>query len=288
MGEIRRFFMYICVMMKSIISILCLLTCFQTTGDREILKDCLQKLRMQSDISPGNLMVRSALFFSDKPYVAHTLEINETESLVVNLREFDCTTLVETCLAMTLSASHGLQDSIYTQYLQKIRYRNGIIDGYTSRLHYSSDWIATNSSAGFIRDITKETGGKELPLHVNYMSTHPDAYKQLKNHPEEIEKIKKIEANINRQVHYYIPKKEISACEDKIQNGDILFFVTSIEGLDISHMGIAHRYNGKLTFIHASSLAKKVIINPESLEEYCLKNKSNKGIMVCRVLQNFS
>ncbi len=38
-------------------------------------------------------------------------------------------------------------------------------------------------------------------------------------------------------------------------------FVTTVNGLDLSHVGIVYRKAGKLTFIHAStSAAKKVII----------------------------
>lgn len=49
----------------------------------------------------------SPLYFAKKllgrPYVGQTLEINEEEQLVVNLRELDCTTLVETSAALALA-----------------------------------------------------------------------------------------------------------------------------------------------------------------------------------------
>ena len=49
------------------------------------------------------------LFFARKflgvPYVAHTLEVNDSEQLVVNTRQLDCTTLVETVTALTLCLS---------------------------------------------------------------------------------------------------------------------------------------------------------------------------------------
>ena len=48
------------------------------------------------------------LFFARKfigiPYVAHTLEVNDDERLVVNTRQLDCTTFVETVTALTLCA----------------------------------------------------------------------------------------------------------------------------------------------------------------------------------------
>ena len=41
------------------------------------------------------------------PYVAHTLEVNDDEQLVVNTRQLDCTTLVETVMALTICAHQG-------------------------------------------------------------------------------------------------------------------------------------------------------------------------------------
>ncbi len=45
-------------------------------------------------------------FFEDSPYAEHSLE-HEPEALVVNLREFDCTTFVESCLAISRTIRSG-------------------------------------------------------------------------------------------------------------------------------------------------------------------------------------
>lgn len=47
----------------------------------------------------GNAMLKYGLNFLKTPYVAHTLEVNEEEKLVVNFDEVDCTTFcgVRTC-----------------------------------------------------------------------------------------------------------------------------------------------------------------------------------------------
>ena len=39
-----------------------------------------------------NVTLKYALKFINTPYVAHTLEINDQEQLVINLKEVDCTT----------------------------------------------------------------------------------------------------------------------------------------------------------------------------------------------------
>ena len=41
------------------------------------------------------------------PYVAHTLEVNDREQLVVNTRQLDCTTFVETVTALKLCTQAG-------------------------------------------------------------------------------------------------------------------------------------------------------------------------------------
>jgi hypothetical protein len=47
--------------------------------------------------------VQTANTLLGRPYVHHTLEGNATEQLVVNTREFDCTTFIETTLAIALA-----------------------------------------------------------------------------------------------------------------------------------------------------------------------------------------
>ena len=228
-------------------------------------------------------LLSSARQFLGTPYVGGTLEVNDKEALVVNQEEVDCSTLVEYSLAHSICAQLGdTSSSAFRHHLQQIRYRQGIISGYTSRLHYATDWIYNGEQAGYFRNITKEIGGTRLPLQLHYMSSHPQHYRHLDGNPREIAAIRAIEDSINARTHYYIAKENIPAVSAKIQDGDIIFFVTSIAGLDVSHMGIACRKGKTLTFVHASTRAKQVIVNPESLVAYCMNNKRTKGIIVCR------
>ena len=269
--------------------ILCLFLFSASTSESEnkdvaIANDYFAHYRQEQHLPPGELITKTALYFLGTPYVSSTLEINETEQLVVNLRELDCMTLVENCLALTQTVRSGsMTYNHFTQKLQRIRYRGGIIDGYPSRLHYTSDWITDNVAKQILSDKTKGLGGKSMQFNLNFMSTHPESYNALKNHPDDIAKMQQIEKKVNRRTYYFIPKNEIPGNEKLIQNGDIICFVTSIEGLDISHLGIAYRKNGMLTFIHASSQAHKVIVNSESIAGYCAKMKRNTGIMVLRM-----
>ncbi|MFA6767070.1 MAG: N-acetylmuramoyl-L-alanine amidase-like domain-containing protein [Parabacteroides sp.] len=240
--------------------------------------------RMQPMISQptGDLMVETAKFFLGTPYVASTLE-KEPEQLVVNLQELDCMTLVETTTALVRTLRDKDQSfKSFCRHLQEDRYRNGKISDYTDRLHYTTDWIFENQKKGRVKDVNKEIGGKRLPLQLSFMSTHPDSYKQLKDNSIRIQKIAKKEQEISARPHYFIPLNEINAHAGQIHNGDIVCFVTTVKGLDISHVGIIYKTNEKLTFIHASSTNKRVIINEEPLQEYVQSVKKNNGIMIVR------
>ncbi len=249
--------------------------------DKQIFDSYTNKQNHLIDSSLNSQIVRTAMFFLDTPYKALTLESHDEEQLTVNLQAFDCMTFVENCIALSLTTHSEKADfDTFKKELQTIRYRNGVIEGYTSRLHYTSDWITDNQKKGILEDKTQISGGIILPIHINFMSTHPQAYSYLSKHPEDIEKIRQIEDSINSRTYYYIPKEKINSLGTQIKSGDIVCFVTSIQGLDISHLGIAYRKNGMLTFIHASTTAQKVIINPVSIADYCKNIKSNKGIMV--------
>lgn len=259
------------------------ISCAQgTQSDKGIFESYLNSVQTVDKLCSDILMDETAKFFLGVPYVGKTLEY-EPERLIVNLREMDCMTFVENVLALAeVSASGTPSWQTYLEKLQQIRYRDGKIEDYTSRLHYTSDWIYENEKKGLIADITKEIGGVPLAMDVSFVSTHPESYMQLQSHPEYIAVMAKKEKEINSRQYYYIPKEEIDKREAQIRTGDIVCFVTSIKGLDISHVGIVHKEGDKMTFIHASSGKKRVIINEESLQDYVLGIKKSKGIMVLR------
>ncbi len=259
---------------------------YSTDTDRIIFDDYKAYIESFKQDPISDLVIKTARFFLNKPYQASTLEF-EPEGLVVNLRGFDCTTFVETVLALsyTVKAHDDPTFEDFCKQLQFIRYRRVAINNYTDRLHYLSDWIYENENRGFVKDITGTIGGEPYRLDLHYISSHPDNYKQIKSHPEYMEVIRKKEREISeRGLYSYIPKARVTSCEKEMRNGDIVCFVTDIEGLDVSHVGFLYIDNEAVTFIHASASAKKVIVNPQMLSVYMEKNKRNVGLMVVRPL----
>lgn len=225
------------------------------------------------------------LSFLGTEYVAGTLDEDVySEKLVIKISGLDCVTFVENTLAVSRtiqSGSQSLED--FKDELRTIRYRDGKIEGYTSRLHYFSDWIYDNEKKGLVKDITKKIGGVPYNKKINFMSAHRSSYKQLSTDDgEALSIIKSIEKDINSRDLYYIPKNEVDTYYDDLQTGDIIATTTEIKGLDVTHTGYVYKKKGKTYFLHASLSASEVIVSKEELKAYLKSDKKKTGIMVCR------
>lgn len=239
-----------------------------------------------SSKSLSQILIEIAKQRLNTPYVAGTLDKNpDTENLIINLHETDCILFVESCLALALTAkSNDTSITNFINFIKNLRYKDGVVDGYTSRIHYTSEWILQGEANGFFKDISKELSGIPINNPISFISNHSDKYEHLKKYSADIQKIKTTEENINAKTFYYIPKNKVPNIINKLKNGDIVCFNTSIKGLDISHVGIIYINNGITTFIHASSMAQKTIIEKKSLIEYINGIKSNNGIRILRPL----
>ena len=220
------------------------------------------------------------------PYVAGTLDGNEEEQLVVLVNSLDCTTFVETVLAFCIADKRGERDyEGFKKALTQIRYRDGILNGYTSRLHYFSDWIRNNEQMGFVKECTSETAcSQPKELWLDFMTTHVDSYLPMKKDPELVLEMAAHEKNWQGTVVSYIPKEKLNLSPEelKIKDGDMLAMVTNIKGLDIVHVGFAFWKDNQLHLLHASSSAKKVIEDPKTQYESSKNTKAHIGVRAIR------
>ena len=252
--------------------------------DKEILEQLIDLYSVEKEETTSALMVKVGSYFQETRYVAHTLEIGE-EQLVINLREMDCTTFAENCLAISRTIKSDKQTfDQFASELQIIRYRDGIIDGYPSRLHYFCDWIFNNAQKNLIEDMSKKIAQTPFPKQINFMSSHPDSYRQLKESAPLVDLIAAQEKEISARLMFYIPETDIAEAESKLMDGDIVGITTSIEGIAIQHVVILIRKEGRIHMMHASSKAEKVVVSEITLEEYLLNSKSASGIMLARPL----
>lgn len=236
-----------------------------------------------SAIPPGRLMLEVGRFFLGTPYASGTLEAKGPERLVINLRKLDCFTFVENVVALTrLLRSEDRSFSHFERLLREIRYREGRLRGYPSRLHYFSEWIFDNRKKGFIRDVTAKTGGNPLRRVISFMTKNPDAYPALKDKGN-VKRIRTVERLISKRPISVIPKKALRHLEERIQDGDVIAIATSQEGLDVQHVGLAARVRGRIHLLHASSLQGKVVLSQETLYRYLMRSRRRTGILVARV-----
>ena len=257
-----------------------------TPEDQEIFVRHLQEIQKmpRSQWVQEEELVALGKLFLGTPYVAKTLEMEGPEKVVVNLRGLDCTTYIENVLALK-ALSVNPETSGFAQFaaeLEKLRYRDGKLNGYSSRLHYFSDWVKNNEQKGRVKDITAALGGIQEKRAINFMGQHPQYYPQLSSE-REVKQIQKIEARLSEQEFCYLPKEAIRGIQKDIRSGDILALVTSIKGLDVTHTGFALWHKGDLHLMHAST-SGAVVISEKPLVEYLGGIKNNIGILVVRPL----
>lgn len=241
------------------------------------------------------------VFFGNKlaglPYRSGTLEKNYVgrggcgqEQLIVNTREFDCTTFVETVLALARTAERGKHSfNDFCNNLQAFRYQQGTIADYTSRNHYFSTWIDNATSSSIMYEVvpTDKALCRKRKLNIHYMTSHPERYHALQGERNEdyLRKIKQMEQRQNMKEVTYIPKNVLNNPRNLlsfIKDGDIVAIETSKEGLDTSHVGIAvWSSDNRLRFIHASSAYHKVVTSP--VYTYLKKQKHAIGIRILRL-----
>ena len=247
----------------------------------------LQEARRQPEKT--NLPLFFARKFLGKPYVAYTLEGNDPERLVVNTRQLDCTTLVENVVALTLCAQRQSYDyHAFKHALVDMRYRGGVIRDYTSRIHYFTEWITENTKAGIVEEIQSPNPpfSAVQTIRVDYMSTHPKSYQALREHPEYIGGIKKMEQRLAGQKFRYIPKSAVNNARllrQAVNDGDIIAITCKKAGLEIAHLGFAVWKTDGLHLLIASQLHKKVVEEPMTLYQYLQKHPSHTGIRIIRI-----
>ena len=283
-------FIFFCLLLSSYIS-------SKTTTQRPVYvpTDSITVCRLLSEVRQQPRTTNFPLFFArqfiGRPYVAHTLEKDGDERLVVNTRQLDCTTLVETVTALTLCAYAGEQTfAAFRKRLQRMRYHDGVIDRYPSRIHYFTDWIVSNAKAGIVSEIQKPNPPFSTlqTVSVNYMSQHPQSYQALKAHPEYVPEIRRMEQRITGMKFRYIPKAKVrntKVMREAIHDGDIIAITCKKAGLDIAHLGFAVWKKDGLHLLNASQLHKKVVEEPMTLYEYLQKHPSHTGIRIIRINQ---
>jgi hypothetical protein len=254
--------------------------------DDETLHRVLDAVRpAAAGLTMGDLVARIGGQFLGAPYAAHTLEEKGEEHLIVNLRAFDCVTFLETSLALARTIRlPGQPEEVFRNELQRIRYRGGVIDGYTSRLHYFSEWIADNERKGIVQDMTRMLDGVRDKRGIYFMTSHRTSYRQMSDN-KTAEAIAAIEKRLSVTPRFVIPVTRLPMVLHRLQSGDLIGVTTNIEGLDVSHTGMIVVDGPERRFLHASSSVHAVVLSKDSITEYLHDHEEATGIVAARPLE---
>ena len=100
--------------------------------------------------------------------------------------------------------------------------------------------------------------------------------------------MRRIEQRYTDYAVCYISKEFLNLSPEQlpIRHGDILALVTTIEGLDVTHLGFAFWQDEQLYLMHASMNEKRVVIDKQTLYEYLKNRISCPGVRVVRLRQS--
>ena len=247
---------------------------------RILYSQSFKNIKFQNEIV--NCLVENGLSFVGKPYIAGTMDSIEIESLVCRNDAFDCVTFVEYVLALTMYQCQISSTVTIEEFLTDLRYREGKIDGYGSRLHYFTEWLDQSQANGLLYDVSKDFRGELYHKKINFISKHFQKYPAIKN-PKDKSEILDSENRLSKTDRYYIPKDRVKFIESKLEEGDVIAITTGIDGLDVVHTGFIKFVNGDARLLHASERYKKVMIDKLPLHKYLSKNKNQTGIIVSRM-----
>ena len=272
-----------------------LLACKRADPDVERLTKWVTALRAEGLGKPGVPLGRGAVRVGElaagTPYVPYTLEeylrnggSPLQEPLIVSLAHFDCVTLVESCLAVARLARNDEAPTWkrFRQEIERMRYRGGRRAGYTSRLHYFSEWISDGEKRGLVKDLGPEFEAAEDNRPLRFMTEHREEYPALANDGV-FRDIKDTELRLSQRPRHVIVRERIPEVARQIETGDVLAFATRIAGLDVTHTAFAYRdTEGMLRVLHAPLSGGVVEITRATLPEYVAAIRRSTGILVAR------
>jgi Protein of unknown function (DUF1460) len=246
------------------------------------------------EIPLGRPAVRVGELAAGTPYQPSTLEAYLhaggspfAEPLTVSLTRFDCVTLVESCLAVSRIAGRDAAPNWeeFGREIERMRYRGGQRKGYTSRLHYFSEWIADGERRGLVRDLGGKLGGVEDVRPLRFMTEHRGSYPALSDEGV-FREIAAIEKRLDQHPRRLILTERIPELEDLIQTGDVLGFGTAIPGLDVTHAAFAYRDSKNLLrVLHAPLSGGVVEVTRTTLPQYVAAIRRSTGILLARPLR---
>ena len=175
---------------------------------------------------------------------------------------FDCTTFVETGLALALSSS--LED--VRARLDLIRYQSGVVD-FAARRHFpEAEWIPALVAAGLLEDITRAVGGNDVVVERKRIG--PDIWARTKHPglpPLQLSRIP--DGTFALDVW---PLAAAASAPTRIPDGTVLHLVRADfrnVPVRVSHQGLVLTVKGQKVLRHAADRLHHRVVD-EPLDRY--------------------
>ena len=233
-------------------------------------------------------LVKVSRMFIDVSYAPSPLGEGEgnapDEDPSIRFDAADCTTFLETCMAMSRSSS--LEETL--KVLREIRYIDGQAD-YRHRKHFMmAQWVPLNQKAGFITDITKKIGGdavsvasKRLDAEVWKRRRKKDGWPELDDGdvPQGVFRLPIIQIDRAREFASRIPAGTII---------NVVRIDYRSMPVRITHQGLVVVRRGKRYLRHAARAGYQRVVD-ELLDTFLRRNQAYKkwpvaGINLQRIM----
>ncbi len=212
---------------------------------------------------PGRRIEFISAAFLETPYLGDTLigSAETAEVFVLRLDGVDCFTLLDTVEALRRAADFdGFKEA-----LRRIRYREGRVD-FLSRNHFFSEWGEANSA--HLSEVTALVAGENVRHVEKQLNRKKDGALYLPGYP------------VKKRVIACIPPEAVDASVlAQLRSGDYVGIYSPLPGLDVSHVGIAVKREGKVFLRHASSRSDLRKVVDQELNSYL---GGKKGLVVYR------
>jgi len=204
----------------------------------------------------GKRIDRISELFLSRTYIEGSLGggAELPEQLRISLSAFDCVTFMESVLALALARTVDE----FIDAIRRIRYKDGEID-WRHRNHYMVDWASNNEESGFIKNITDGPFAVEKTCTLSLIAGLP----------------------AKTTTFLYFPTQSSGKVAGLFETGDLIFFVSMKNTLDVFHTGLLVKRERVLLMRHATRTAGAVI--EQDLIEFMSQNEM-PGFILLRPL----
>lgn len=212
--------------------------------------------RVGDETSFVERIARISEYFLGRPYVEGSLGGGPglPEVLRVSLAAFDCVTHIEAVLALAIART----TDEFVDAIRRIRYQDGKVE-WLHRNHYMVDWARNNEQVGLVANLTAGSLTIDKTCTLDLIAGLPAQTTSFR----------------------YFPSHHVDAVVERVETGDLIFFVSTRPTLDVFHTALLVKRKGNIFLRHATRTANAVI--EQDLSDF-IGNNQTAGFVLLRPL----